>query len=75
MVTEATIADIANRSAAQRERLGKPLKIKPGRPIVLTLTTPSGEKATAILTPEDADGGQAARVLGAEVSYLPAAKA
>lgn len=75
MVTKELIDDIAARSAGMVERLGKPLKIKPGRPIVLTVTTPRGEKATVILTPATADGGQAARVQGAEVSYLPTGKA
>ena len=53
----------------QVKELGRPIKLKPGRPVVLTLTTPKGEVVTAIITPQSADGGQAARVEGATVSY------
>jgi len=57
------------------KELGRPIKLKPGRPVILTITTPKGEKVTAVITPEDADGGQAARVQGAKPSYPKTSKA
>lgn len=57
------------------ERPGRPMKFKPGRRIVFKPDLlPDGTPATIIVTPEDTDGGQAARVEGATVSYLPVAQ-
>lgn len=70
-VTKELIDDIAARSAAMVERLGRPFKLKPGRPVVLTPELlPDGTPAIVIITPQDADGGQAARVQGAVPSYV-----